>query len=205
MGTKGLRHSSEVAILNANYMMAVLKDAYRVLYSGRSQTVAHEFILDMREFKKSTGVEAMDIAKRLQDYGFHAPTVSFPVANTLMIEPTESESKQELDRFCQAMLSIRQEIVNIESGVYDQTVNPLKCAPHTQRIVCSSNWDRPYSREVAAFPAVSPALRSEYFHLHPPMYHPVLCAAGDQDMAHCGANRRRLRRQEPLLHLSTGG
>lgn len=155
MSTVGLTHSSEVAILNANYMLSVLKDDYKILFTGKNGTVAHEFILDTREFKKQTGVEAMDIAKRLQDYGFHAPTVSFPVPNTLMIEPTESESKEELDRFCHALLSIREEIRDIENGVYNETINPLKCAPHTLRMVCNSQWDQPYSREKAAFPAVS--------------------------------------------------
>lgn len=153
MGSKGLRHSSEVAILNANYMAAVLKDAYKVLYAGKNDTVAHEFILDTRDLKKTSGVEAMDIAKRLQDYGFHAPTVSFPVANTLMIEPTESEDKNELDRFCHALLSIRKEIADIENGKYGRENNPLKNAPHIQRMVASSNWDQPYSRELAAYPA----------------------------------------------------
>lgn len=126
MGGQGLRHASEVAILNANYMAERLKDAYKVLYRGANGTVAHEFILDVRDFKKTAHVEAMDMAKRLQDYGFHAPTVSFPVANTLMIEPTESEDKQELDRFCDAMLQIRQEIRDIENGVSDRKINPLK-------------------------------------------------------------------------------
>ncbi|CAG2164817.1 unnamed protein product [Oppiella nova] len=153
MGGQGLRHASEVAILNANYMSVKLKDAYKVLYRGVNGTVAHEFILDVRDFKKTAGVEAMDIAKRLQDYGFHAPTVSFPVANTLMIEPTESEDKQELDRFCDAMIRIRSEIRDIETGLMDRKVNPLKCAPHTQRVICSSDWNRPYTREMAAFPA----------------------------------------------------
>lgn len=115
-----------MAILNANYMASVLKERYKILYTGVNNTVAHEFILDTREFKKSSSVEAMDIAKRLQDYGFHAPTVSFPVPNTLMIEPTESESKQELDRFCHALLNIRDEITKIEDGVWDRVSNPLK-------------------------------------------------------------------------------
>ena len=155
MGSKGLRHSSEIAILNANYMASVLKDHYKILYTGRNGTCAHEFILDTRDLKKTSGVEAMDIAKRLQDFGFHAPTVSFPVANTLMIEPTESEDKGELDRFCHALILIRNEINQIENGTWDQTNNPLKNAPHTQRIVCASDWTRPYTREIAAFPAVS--------------------------------------------------
>lgn len=153
MGARGLRHSSEIAILNANYMAAVLRDHYKVLYAGKNGTVAHEFILDTRDLKKTSGVEAMDIAKRLQDYGFHAPTVSFPVANTLMIEPTESEDKGELDRFCHAMLSIRREIADIERGVYERENNPLKNAPHTQRVVTSSDYSLPYARELAGFPA----------------------------------------------------
>lgn len=126
MGAKGLKHSSEIAILNANYMCARLEKAYKILYKGINGTVAHEFILDVRDFKKTSNVEAMDIAKRLQDYGFHAPTVSFPVTNTLMIEPTESEDKQELDRFCDALLRIRKEIEEIESGKMDKNINPLK-------------------------------------------------------------------------------
>lgn len=154
MGTEGLRKSSEIAILNANYMLARLKNDYKVLYTGPNGTVAHEFILDCRDFKTTAGVEAMDIAKRLQDYGFHAPTVSFPVPNTLMIEPTESESKSELDRFCHALLSIREEIRDIENGKFDRVINPLRNAPHTQRFVCSSDYNLPYSREKAAFPAV---------------------------------------------------
>ncbi len=121
-----MKHASEIAILNANYMAHKLKDSYKILYTGINGTVAHEFILDVRDFKKTANVEAMDIAKRLQDYGFHAPTVSFPVANTLMIEPTESEDKQELDRFCDAMFRIRQEINDIESGKLDKLFNPLK-------------------------------------------------------------------------------
>lgn len=126
MGAKGLRHASEIAILNANYMKAKLQKEYKILYQGKNNTVAHEFILDVRDFKKTCNVEAMDIAKRLQDYGFHAPTVSFPVANTLMVEPTESEDRQELDKFCTALLLIREEIRQIEEGKSDKKVNPLK-------------------------------------------------------------------------------
>lgn len=126
MGPEGLKHSSEMAILNANYMAACLKDHYKVLFKGKNATVAHEFILDIREFKESTSIEAGDIAKRLQDYGFHAPTVSWPVANTLMIEPTESEDKEEIDRFIHSMVYIRQEIADIESGRMDKQNNPLK-------------------------------------------------------------------------------
>ncbi|XP_017761990.1 PREDICTED: glycine dehydrogenase (decarboxylating), mitochondrial [Eufriesea mexicana] len=153
MGPKGLRKATQVAILNANYMSKRLEKHYKTLYKGKSGLVAHEFILDMREFKKMANVEVVDIAKRLMDYGFHAPTMSWPVTGTLMIEPTESEDKKELDRFCDALIFIRQEIADIESGKLDIAKNPLKMAPHTQEQVISSIWDRPYSRELAAFPA----------------------------------------------------
>ncbi|XP_055925780.1 glycine dehydrogenase (decarboxylating), mitochondrial-like [Argiope bruennichi] len=153
MGPRGLKKATEVAILNANYMCNKLKDHYSILFYGKGGTVAHEFIIDVRDLKKTANIEAMDIAKRLQDYGFHAPTVSWPVAGSLMIEPTESEDKDELDRFCQAMINIRQEIADIEKGISDPEINVLRMAPHTQRVVCSSDWDRPYSREKAAFPA----------------------------------------------------
>ncbi|GAB1302317.1 Glycine dehydrogenase (decarboxylating), mitochondrial [Apodemus speciosus] len=152
MGGKGLKEATEIAILNANYMAKRLEKHYRVLFRGSRGYVAHEFILDTRPFKKSANVEAVDVAKRLQDYGFHAPTMSWPVAGTLMIEPTESEDKAELDRFCDAMISIRQEIADIEEGRIDPRVNPLKMSPHSLTCVTSSRWDRPYSREVAAFP-----------------------------------------------------
>ena len=153
MGAEGLTEASEVAILSANYMAARLEDAYPLLYTGARGRVAHEFILDCRPFKRSAGIEANDIAKRLMDFGFHAPTMSFPVAGTLMIEPTESESLPELDRFCDAMLRIREEIRDIEEGRSDRERNPLKLAPHTVRDVVSDDWDRPYSRRQAAFPA----------------------------------------------------
>ncbi|XP_031830270.2 glycine dehydrogenase (decarboxylating), mitochondrial [Nomia melanderi] len=153
MGPKGLRKATQVAILNANYMSKRLEKFYNTLYKGKTELVAHEFILDVRDFKKTANIEAVDIAKRLMDYGFHAPTMSWPVAGTLMIEPTESEDKGELDRFCDALISIRQEINDIENGKLDIANNPLKMAPHTQEQVISSTWDRPYSREVAAFPA----------------------------------------------------
>ncbi|KAG8522156.1 Glycine dehydrogenase (decarboxylating), mitochondrial [Galemys pyrenaicus] len=152
MGGKGLKQATEVAILNANYMAKRLEKHYRVLFRGARGYVAHEFILDTRPFKKSANIEAVDVAKRLQDYGFHAPTMSWPVAGTLMVEPTESEDKAELDRFCDAMISIRQEIADIEEGRIDPRVNPLKMSPHSLTCVTSSRWDRPYSREVAAFP-----------------------------------------------------
>uniref|UniRef100_A0A8B9GKJ4 Glycine cleavage system P protein n=1 Tax=Amazona collaria TaxID=241587 RepID=A0A8B9GKJ4_9PSIT len=152
MGAKGLKHASEIAILNANYMAKRLEKHYKILFRGARGYVAHEFILDTRPFKKTANIEAVDLAKRLQDYGFHAPTMSWPVAGTLMIEPTESEDKAELDRFCDAMINIRQEIAEIEEGRMDPQINPLKMSPHTLNCVTSSKWDRPYSREVAAFP-----------------------------------------------------
>jgi glycine dehydrogenase len=153
MGRDGLTMASQVAILNANYMARRLEKYYPILYTGTSGLVAHEFILDLRQFKESAGVEAMDVAKRLMDYGFHAPTVSFPVAGTLMIEPTESESKAELDRFCEAMILIRAEIQDIVDGRQPRVNNLLKNAPHTAFAVTVTEWDRPYSRERAAFPA----------------------------------------------------
>lgn len=148
-----LRESSEMAILNANYMKRRLENHYKILFKGTKGNVAHEFILDIRPFKRSANIEAVDIAKRLQDFGLHAPTVSFPITNTLMIEPTESEDKQQLDRYVDALLTIRQEISDIESGKLDKEDNPIKKAPHTQKVVCSSNWHRKYTREQAAFPS----------------------------------------------------
>ena len=153
MGGEGLTMASKVAILNANYMARRLEPHYPVLYEGAHGTVAHECIIDPRAFKTSAGVEVEDIAKRLMDYGFHAPTVSFPVAGTLMIEPTESESKAELDRFCDALIDIRGEIREIEDGKLDRKDNPLHNAPHTQRGALSDDWSHPYSRERAVFPA----------------------------------------------------
>ncbi len=152
MGGEGLTNATKYAILNANYMQRVLAPYYKTLYTGTHNRVAHEMILDTRELKQSAGVEVEDIAKRLMDYGYHAPTVSFPVAGTLMIEPTESETKGELDRFCEAMISIRKEITDIENGISDRENNALKNAPHTAEVVISDSWDRPYSREKAAFP-----------------------------------------------------
>jgi glycine dehydrogenase len=152
MGGDGLTAATEVAILNANYMAERLRPHFPVLYVGARGRVAHEFILDLRPFKASAGVEAEDVAKRLMDYGFHAPTMSFPVPGTLMIEPTESESKRELDRFCEAMIAIRGEIRDIEEGRLDRASNPLKHAPHTSAAVTADDWNRPYSRERAAFP-----------------------------------------------------
>lgn len=152
MGSSGLTRATEVAILNANYLKERLKDHYSILYTGKSGRTAHEFIVDLRPFKKSAGVDAADVAKRLMDYGFHAPTMSFPVPGTLMIEPTESESKEELDRFCEAMISIRKEIAEIESGDADAEDNVLKHAPHTMRVALSEQWDRSYPREKGVFP-----------------------------------------------------
>jgi glycine dehydrogenase len=153
MGEGGLRRATEVAILGANYLAHRLHPHYPVLYSGQNGRVAHELILDCRGFKKTAGIEAEDIAKRLMDFGFHAPTMSFPVPGTLMVEPTESEGKAELDRFCEAMIAIRHEIATIEAGQMDRANNPLKNAPHTAAAVAGTEWDRPYSREQAAFPA----------------------------------------------------
>ena len=152
LGPDGLKAATEIAILNANYMMEILKDHYKILYTGKNGRCAHEMILDCNEFKMSSGVEVADIAKRLMDYGFHAPTVAFPVVNTLMVEPTESESKAELDRFCEAMISIKNEINEIINGDYDKSENVIKNAPHTSRLVVSDDWDKKYSREKAAFP-----------------------------------------------------
>jgi glycine dehydrogenase len=151
LGAVGMRRATEYAILNANYMKTRLEKAYKILYTGKNGTCAHEFIVDLRPFK-SAGIEAEDVAKRLMDYGFHAPTLSFPVAGTLMIEPTESEDKAELDRFCDALLSIRHEIEDVITGNADAKNNVLKHAPHTQWVVTSDNWDKPYTREKAAFP-----------------------------------------------------
>jgi glycine dehydrogenase len=153
MGKGGLARATQVAILNANYMAHRLREHYAVLYAGERGRVAHEFILDCRPFKKSAGIEVEDIAKRLMDYGFHAPTMSFPVAGTLMIEPTESESRAELDRFCEAMIQIRDEIRAVEEGRADREDNPLKHAPHPADVVCSDTWEHAYSRDQAAFPA----------------------------------------------------
>jgi glycine dehydrogenase len=153
MGRDGMTKATQVAILSANYMAKRLEKYYPILYTGPSELVAHEFILDLRQFKEAAGIEVMDVAKRLMDYGFHAPTVSFPVAGTLMIEPTESESKAELDRFCEAMIFIHAEIQDIAEGRQPRTNNLLKNAPHTAQVVAANEWNRPYSREQAAFPA----------------------------------------------------
>lgn len=176
MGPRGLKKATQVAILNANYLSKKLESSYKVLYKGEKGLVAHEFILDVREFKKTANVEVADIAKRLMDYGmlikclysravfvptqpgstlgFHAPTISWPVPGTMMIEPTESEDKDELDRFCDSLLSIRQEISDIENNRVDKVNNVLKNAPHPQSKIVSNEWNKPYTREQAAFPLV---------------------------------------------------
>ena len=157
MGPEGLKQATEIAILSANYISARLKDHYPTLYASENGHVAHECILDVRPLKETSGVSAEDVAKRLMDYGFHAPTLSFPVPGTLMVEPTESETLAELDRFINAMIAIRDEIRRIESGEWPKDNNPLKHAPHTAASLLAAQWDRPYSRETAAFPV--PALK----------------------------------------------
>jgi glycine dehydrogenase len=152
MGPEGLKRASQVAILNANYMAQRLETHYPIVYKGVRGRVAHEFIVDCRGFRKA-GIEVDDIAKRLMDYGFHAPTMSWPVAGTLMIEPTESESKAELDRFCDALIAIREEIRAVEEGRVPVEQSALRRAPHTADAVTATEWDRPYSRQEGAFPA----------------------------------------------------
>ena len=152
LGAEGMKKSTEIAILNANYMKVRLEKEFKILYTGKNGTCAHEFIVDLRPYKQSVGIEAEDVAKRLMDYNFHAPTLSFPVPGTIMIEPTESEDKDELDRFCDALLSIRDEIKAIESGTSDKNDNPLKNAPHTQFEITVNEWQHPYSRQQAAYP-----------------------------------------------------
>ena len=152
LGAEGVKLATMYAILNANYMRARLEKYYKILYAGSNGTCAHEFIVDLRPFKQSAGIEAEDVAKRLIDYGFHAPTMSFPVAGTIMIEPTESEDKAELDRFCDALIAIYHEIQSIENGTIDKLDNALKNAPHTQAVVCADEWNHSYNRQVAAFP-----------------------------------------------------
>jgi glycine dehydrogenase len=151
MGPAQLAEATRRAILNANYVAKRLEGRFPVLYRGESGLIAHECIIDLRGWKKH-GLEVEDAAKRLMDYGYHAPTMSFPVPGTLMIEPTESESKAELDRFCDAMISIHAEMQSVAEGASDRANNPLKHAPHTAKVVCADTWDRPYPREQAAFP-----------------------------------------------------
>jgi glycine dehydrogenase len=163
MGREGLALATKTAILNANYIAAKLVPHYGVLYSGHDGLVAHECILDPRPLKDTSGVSAEDIAKRLIDYGFHAPTLSFPVAGTLMVEPTESESKEEIDRFIDAMISIREEIRAIETGKMDRDDNLLKNAPHTASVVTAEEWVHDYSRKQAAFPAGDAQKSAKYW------------------------------------------
>ena len=152
LGAEGLKQATEYAILNANYMRSRLTNHFDILYTNVNGYCAHEFIVDLRPFKKTAQIEAEDVAKRLMDYGFHAPTMSFPVPGTIMIEPTESEDKAELDRFCDALINIREEIRAIENGDADVTDNVLKNAPHTQHVVVADEWNHAYSRQSAAFP-----------------------------------------------------
>ena len=152
MGGAGLTTATEVAILSANYISTRLKDHYPTLYASKNGHVAHECILDLRPLKDTSGVTAEDVAKRLMDYGFHAPTLSFPVPGTLMVEPTESETLDEIDRFITAMIAIREEIRQVENGTWPQDNNPLKHAPHTAASLLRAEWNRPYPRELAAYP-----------------------------------------------------
>lgn len=152
LGGKGMKEATKYAILNANYMKARLEDHYKIMYTGSQGMCAHEMILDCNEFEKTAGIQVIDIAKRLMDYGFHAPTVAFPVHGTLMVEPTESEPLSELDRLCDAFIAIREEIREIENGMADKANNVIKNAPHTMCLVCADEWDKPYSRMKAAFP-----------------------------------------------------
>jgi glycine dehydrogenase len=177
MGAEGLTQATRIAILNANYIAHRLEEHYPVLYRGRSGTVAHECIVDLRQLKASAGIEVEDVAKRLMDYGFHAPTVSFPVAGTLMIEPTESEALSEIDRFCEAMIAIRGEIREVELGLLDRRDNPLKNAPHTQAVVIADEWSHAYTREQAAYPM--PWVRERKFWPHVSR---VNNAAGDRNL-----------------------
>ena len=152
LGESGLREATGMAILNANYMATRIEEGYTVLFKGKNGQCAHEFILDLRPFKEY-GIVEEDVAKRLQDYGFHSPTMSWPVPGTLMVEPTESEDKAELDRFCDAMLMIRKEIEEVVQGKVSPNDSPLKAAPHTVDMIYAADWNKPYSRQVAAFPA----------------------------------------------------
>jgi glycine dehydrogenase len=201
MGGRGLTHATKITLLNANYILARLKPHYKILYTNTAGRCAHEFILDARKFKDTAGVEAIDIAKRLQDYGFHAPTMSWPVANTLMIEPTESESKEELDRFCDALIQIRKEIAEVEEGKQPKEGNVLKMAPHSQKdLILSEDWEaRPYDRKKAAYPL--PYLKEKKFW-------PAVTRLDDgMSMLTCSRVENSLliidslRRHEPFLHL----
>jgi glycine dehydrogenase len=162
MGAEGLQRATETAILSANYISARLKDHFPTLYASENGHVAHECILDLRHLKETSGVMAEDVAKRLIDYGFHAPTLSFPVANTLMVEPTESETLQEIDRFIDAMIAIRAEIARIEQGEWPQDDNPLKNAPHTAASLLKADWPHPYGRDVGSA-ALDTRLHTKYW------------------------------------------
>ena len=162
LGRSGVKEATAYAILNANYLKTRLKDHYKILYSGKNGWVGHEMILDCNEFHKTADITPVDIAKRMMDYGFHAPTVAFPVHGTLMVEPTESEPLSELDRFCDAMIKIREEIREIENGTADKVMNVIKQAPHTASMLTSDEWKFPYSRQIAAFPAPGMA-KDKYF------------------------------------------
>lgn len=177
MGAEGLKMASEYAILNANYMQKILSKRYNIVYTGTNGYVAHEFILDLRSFSKEIHIEAEDVAKRLMDYGFHAPTMSFPIGNTLMIEPTESESKAEMDRLCNALLQIREEISEVASGKVTAAKSVLKGSPHTSCDIASAKWDRAYSREKAVFPT-----RSQKFYKFWPQVNRVDNAYGDKNL-----------------------
>ena len=192
MGASGIRKATEAAILNANYIAARLQGKYEVLYRGDKGCVAHECILDLRGFKASYGVSAEDVAKRLIDYGFHAPTLSFPVADTLMVEPTESESKAELDRFCEAMLDIHKDLQAIAAGTLDKADNPLKWAPHTAQEI-AGEWAHAYSREQAVYPL--PHIREAKFwpsvkrvHNAASDRHPICTCPPMADYAEAGGN-----------------
>jgi glycine dehydrogenase len=197
-----LTNATKITLLNANYIMSRLRPHYSILYTNESRRCAHEFILDVRGFKETAGIEAIDIAKRLQDYGFHAPTMSWPVANTLMIEPSESENKEELDRFIDALISIRQEIKAVEDGKVPKDGNILRMAPHTQKDLLVDEWDRPYTREQAAYPL--PWLKEKKFW-------PSVTRLDDGELAFISScprfymeiniDIRSIWRCEPLLHL----
>ncbi|MCB1454273.1 MAG: glycine dehydrogenase (aminomethyl-transferring), partial [Rhizobiaceae bacterium] len=178
MGADGLKNATEMAILSANYVAERLKSHYPVLYQGRNNRVAHECILDTRVLKDSAGITVEDIAKRLIDYGFHAPTMSWPVAGTLMVEPTESEPKEELDRFCDAMIAIADEAAKVASGEWPADDNPLRNAPHTAADALADDWSHPYSRQVAAFPNADPSDAAKYW---PPVSR-IDNVAGDRNL-----------------------
>ena len=161
LGASGLRRVSQIAILNANYTAARLEPDFRIYYKGANGRVGHECIIDVQNFKADYGIDAGDLSKRLMDYGFHAPTLSFPVHETLMFEPTESESKEALDRFVETMKSILAECKAIAAGTFDPNDNPVKMAPHTAEECCSDSWSHPYGRELAAYPL--PCLRTDKF------------------------------------------